>query len=410
MIRVLVIEDDVDFGWNITRYLNSFPNEFLTQSAPDGETGLKIVASTDVDIVLTDIMLPGIQGIEVIRKIFATDNAPQIVAMTGHTSPELRSLALREGALRFLEKPIDLEDLRLVLWEAIDLGPDAARDRNPLDFIELCHLLVATIKTATVRIRFGRDVGHLSVRDGSVVHASTTRLEGIEAFHRMAGWRTEGLEELSEDRSKNFPENISLAPDDLSAELERLTDGENWPDGDVTPGDAEETREEFGAGLNIALKGDNTLNSPKSQSHKTKSSKNNQKRIADQARKETVMSLEGYLEDFKGIKGYLGSAIMEFTGEALAVDVVDSKTPLEAASATFNDIFRSAHEASTKIGLDACNTLVITTPKGLVVMQCSGVDSSLHLHWIVLLGKDGNQALAKMTIERLMPKVMEELA
>lgn len=122
------------------------------------------------------------------------------------------------------------------------------------------------------------------------------------------------------------------------------------------------------------------------------------------------MALENHLESFKSIKGYKASGIMTFTGEMLAVDSTDSKVDLDIVGATFNDIFRSAHEASNKIGLGACNETVITTPNGHIIMGCSGVQSKVHFHTIVVMDKDGNQALAKMTLEKMLPKVMDELA
>jgi len=61
-------------------------------------------------------------------------------------------------------------------------------------------------------------------------------------------------------------------------------------------------------------------------------------------------------------------------------------------------------------GLEACKKMTITTPKGLVVMECSGVDSASHLHFIVALAADGNQALARKTLEKIVPKVVEEMS
>ncbi len=121
------------------------------------------------------------------------------------------------------------------------------------------------------------------------------------------------------------------------------------------------------------------------------------------------MALESYLDEFKEINGYLASGIMDFTGEVLAMHATSDKTPLEAAGASFNDIFRSAHAASEKLGLEACRSLVVTTPKGLIVMACSGVESAAHFHLIAVLGEGGNQALARVTMDKVIPQIMKEL-
>ena len=122
------------------------------------------------------------------------------------------------------------------------------------------------------------------------------------------------------------------------------------------------------------------------------------------------MSIDALLGDLKGIKGYMASAIMSFTGEILASDTLKTQVDLAIVGATFNDIFRSAHEAAGKVGFSAANEMVIQTPNGIVVMLCTGVNSSVHLHVICVLEKEGNQALAKMTMEKIGPKAMNELA
>lgn len=121
------------------------------------------------------------------------------------------------------------------------------------------------------------------------------------------------------------------------------------------------------------------------------------------------MSIETQLQSLRDIRGYRASAVLNFTGEVLVSDSVDQTVDLALVGATFNDIFRSAHEASRKIGLDATRETVIKTPKGLIVMTCSGLDSKIHFHVIAVLGEDGNQALLKMRVDGMMPKIMSEL-
>jgi predicted regulator of Ras-like GTPase activity (Roadblock/LC7/MglB family) len=121
------------------------------------------------------------------------------------------------------------------------------------------------------------------------------------------------------------------------------------------------------------------------------------------------MALEQLLQALRDVNGYKASAIMNYTGEALAVDSVDPEVDLGLVGATFNDIFRAAHEASRKIGLEATREAVFKTPKGLVIMQCSGVDAKVHIHAVMVLNADGNQALAKMRLDQVVPKVMAEI-
>jgi len=122
------------------------------------------------------------------------------------------------------------------------------------------------------------------------------------------------------------------------------------------------------------------------------------------------MALEEHLNKLKGINGFKAAGIMNFTGEILAMESVDPKIDLDTVGATFNDIFRTAHEASNKIGLEACREAVISTPKGIVIMKCSGVKAKVHYHLLAIFAADGNQALAKLEMDKMVPLVMDELA
>jgi predicted regulator of Ras-like GTPase activity (Roadblock/LC7/MglB family) len=122
------------------------------------------------------------------------------------------------------------------------------------------------------------------------------------------------------------------------------------------------------------------------------------------------MALDTLLNDLKGVNGYMASAIMDFTGEMLASHSSSAAVDLQVAGATFNDIFRGAHAAAGKVGFKAATDLVINTPEGTIVMMCTGVEQKAHLHMITILGKDGNQALAKVTMHKIAPQAMAQVA
>jgi predicted regulator of Ras-like GTPase activity (Roadblock/LC7/MglB family) len=121
------------------------------------------------------------------------------------------------------------------------------------------------------------------------------------------------------------------------------------------------------------------------------------------------MSLEALLDDIKGVNGYMASAIMDFTGEMLASNSLTTSVDLQVVGATFNDIFRGAHAAAGKVGFKVASDLIINTPEGTIVMMCTGTEQKSHLHLITILGKDGNQALAKMAMHKIAPLAMAQL-
>lgn len=116
------------------------------------------------------------------------------------------------------------------------------------------------------------------------------------------------------------------------------------------------------------------------------------------------------LNDLKQVGGYKASGVMDHSGDILVSDSQDETTELAIVGATFNDIFRSAQEACGKIGFERANELQIKTPRGVVLMRGSGQDSETPVHLIAVLDVDGNYALMKMMMAKLMPSVVAALA
>jgi predicted regulator of Ras-like GTPase activity (Roadblock/LC7/MglB family) len=99
---------------------------------------------------------------------------------------------------------------------------------------------------------------------------------------------------------------------------------------------------------------------------------------------------------------------MNFTGETLENDSKDPNIDLNYLCAMFNDIFLSAHKVCEKTGFNDPLETTIVTPKGIVLMRCSGTQSKTHIHVIAILEPDGNHALMKIEMERMMPALLAE--
>ena len=119
---------------------------------------------------------------------------------------------------------------------------------------------------------------------------------------------------------------------------------------------------------------------------------------------------ESILSSLSDVKGYLGGAINNYTGECLVCDAAKLSGNLEETSATFNDIFRDSHTISRNLKLGATEIMEIHTEKAVVLMGCSGEDSRVHLHIFAIFSQDGNVALGKMALNKVLPKAVEMLA
>ncbi len=110
--RVLVIDDDPRIRDVLSRFLSQ--NGFEVDTAVDGETGLRILQEATPDIVLLDLDLPEVSGLDVLRHVMRDEIDVKVVAISGHPLGEelLGPESLRLGAVDFIAKPFDLEALR----------------------------------------------------------------------------------------------------------------------------------------------------------------------------------------------------------------------------------------------------------------------------------------------------------
>lgn len=114
-MKVMIIDDDMELLRNLAAVLNKMGCEVCVH----GEPGQAISAYRDggADLVLTDLKMPGINGLEVLRRIRAIDPSARVALVTGCPGGSWETLAEREGVFRILGKPLNLSDLNALLSE-----------------------------------------------------------------------------------------------------------------------------------------------------------------------------------------------------------------------------------------------------------------------------------------------------
>lgn len=114
--KVLVIDDDEGIRKILAIDLTDAGYRVLT--AADGESGMELLKGEPCEIVITDIRMPGMDGIEVVRRIKGDASDTEVIVVTGHGDMELAIKALQLDASDFITKPIDHEALEVALRRA----------------------------------------------------------------------------------------------------------------------------------------------------------------------------------------------------------------------------------------------------------------------------------------------------
>lgn len=118
IFRLLVIDDEKNIREGLAEYLRQDGYEVIC--AANGDEGWKKFSEGDIDLVITDLKMPGIDGEKLMRRIVAESPGFPVIILTGHGSVESAVTAMRDGAWDFLTKPVDMNHLSLKIKRALE--------------------------------------------------------------------------------------------------------------------------------------------------------------------------------------------------------------------------------------------------------------------------------------------------
>src|ERR1700745_4244271 len=118
MSRILIVDDESGIRDSLRGVLDD--EGFHTEEAGSGEQCLRLLDAQTFEVVLLDVWLPGIDGLETLQKIRDLDNPPEVIMISGHGTIETAVRATKLGAYDFLEKPLSIDRTVILIKHAID--------------------------------------------------------------------------------------------------------------------------------------------------------------------------------------------------------------------------------------------------------------------------------------------------
>jgi len=129
--HILVVDDDDRIRALLKRYLAE--NGYRTSVAKNGAEARELLGSVDFDLLILDVMMPGLSGFDLTEKIRAASNVP-ILLLTARGLPEDRIAGLERGADDYLSKPFEPRELLLRIGALLRRAHPVKRDRQVLQF------------------------------------------------------------------------------------------------------------------------------------------------------------------------------------------------------------------------------------------------------------------------------------
>ena len=115
---VLIIDDEENIRNGLAA--NFELEDYEVKTASNGKDGLDLVAKGDIDLVITDLRMDGISGEEVVRRVTTETPGIPVIVLTGHGSIDAAVDAMKAGAYDFLTKPLNLDQLNLIVKRALE--------------------------------------------------------------------------------------------------------------------------------------------------------------------------------------------------------------------------------------------------------------------------------------------------
>lgn len=116
--RVLIVDDEDDFRETIVKRLKS--RKIAAEGAENGIKALELIDNSDFDVIVLDVKMPGMDGIETLRHIKSKKPHIEVIMLTGHASVEFGIKGMQLGAFDYVMKPAPLHDLLDKIRQAYD--------------------------------------------------------------------------------------------------------------------------------------------------------------------------------------------------------------------------------------------------------------------------------------------------
>jgi CheY-like chemotaxis protein/predicted regulator of Ras-like GTPase activity (Roadblock/LC7/MglB family) len=383
---VLLVDDEELFLRTIADGFSSMAGRITLLTAPNGRAAATILESCPVDLVVTDLKMPEMDGFELIAHLSRHCPEVPVIAMSAFGTAEIERRLDGDGISNFLDKPLDFPALAAKVFEALEAS--ASGHLSGLSLPTFLQMIEADRKTCSVRVRSAGQTGALHFKRGELVDAEVGPLQGDEAALVVVCFDQPEIEILSGRVAR--PKRTRMTLREVLMEGFRLKDeGEKGP------------KQSRGARGAHKASGSSTAGAGP---------------IVESIQKEAEdMAAQDKLKELTGIDGFGGAAVFTPTGESLAMLQGDS-THLKEVGVLANNVLLNAQKASLEMGAGRGQQVHVEGEKAHVLVRClnEGTDplksqpGKAHIHMVVVLKNDSGLGLAKMRMNSVIEKLAEE--
>ena len=187
MKNVLIVDDEKPFLLSVTDGLAAYAKDFAVLTAINGKEAIKVLGATGVNLVVTDLRMPNMDGFELLAHMSGNYPDIPVIVMTAYGTPEIEERLQKMGTFHYLEKPLDLNVLADKITDSLAAG--ASQDRiHGISLAAFLQLVEMENKTCTLTVKSHNAEGRLYFVKGELLQAETGNLQGEDAALDIVAW------------------------------------------------------------------------------------------------------------------------------------------------------------------------------------------------------------------------------
>ncbi|TFH02967.1 MAG: response regulator [Calditrichales bacterium] len=117
--RLLIVDDEETLTYSLYQSFILSQNNYEVVTAASGDEAVKKMEKSPFDLVLTDIRMPGMDGLELLQHIKSTYPKTEVIVMTAFGSSDKKEEALEKGARFYIEKPFEIKEIKQLVMELL---------------------------------------------------------------------------------------------------------------------------------------------------------------------------------------------------------------------------------------------------------------------------------------------------
>ena len=394
MKYVLIVDDEEQLLLTMQAGFESYKDRFQVLTARDGKEATALLASTRINLVVTDLKMPEMDGIELLS--FLKNNFPEIpaIVMTAFGTPEIENNLLHTGMIRMLEKPVDFDELTQLILSLLehDLTGGVLTGISMPSFLQLiemeqntCLMEVKSSEGEQGLLYFNKGVLYDAVfdnRTGEEGVYSMLMLDDVKiSFRNLPSKKLR--KKIDTPLMKLLMEGIRRK-DEMVQAREKESNTQQEPEIAV-PAGSSGASSAADADESMAVKGDNKM-----------------------------ANITEVLEKFKMVDGFQAVGAFSSNGEMVAECTVNG-TNLAELGALANDVLLKAQKTTEIMNVGRGQLVHVEAPKAHIICRClneatdfaANTAGRAHVHMILILNKDGNVAMGKMKVSSVIQEVAE---